>query len=373
MSLGRALNIPIETLVDYYVEVENRSDHLMRIYETALTQAGSIEIIRKVAAKYLESQNEDSQELTDKLFESIGHIEDTSIKISLYDLIIDYSRSHGIMPYIAKGLYQKYLIERNNFDRLKETYYSGKYVLNYMNFLIQEQQIELYYKLGVHAYNLRLYRESVDFCKRILAEDNGTSPYRVHALGVLRDSYYRLGKFEESELYFLQFKQFCYPNKHEQSTLMEALFNAKRGHTTLAIEQLQTFLKTCSDAFILSTANDLIRLYLEQNNTEGIKSVLENSRIIPIVDKLNPFDYYKYGEYFRLIGEYFSIIDDFDKSISHLLKGAAYFSKINDSDKEKECLNKIMRIHTENNLTMGDHILKKLSNYFTNAEMEDYT
>ncbi|MDR0266524.1 helix-turn-helix transcriptional regulator, partial [Paenibacillus sp.] len=28
MSLGRALNIPIETLVDYYVEVENRSDHL---------------------------------------------------------------------------------------------------------------------------------------------------------------------------------------------------------------------------------------------------------------------------------------------------------------------------------------------------------
>jgi tetratricopeptide (TPR) repeat protein len=364
LSLGEALNTPIETIVEYYVEVEARSDHLMRIYGTALTQGGSIELIRKVATKYLDSQNEDSLELTEKLFQSINSIQDTSIKISLYDLIIDYSRSHGIMPYIAKGMYQKYLIERNDFSKLKETYYNGKYLLHYSYFLLQEDQIELYYKLGVHAHSLRLYHESVNYCKRILAEDDGSSPYRIHALAILSDSYYGLEKYEESELYSLQFKQFNYPNTHEHSVLMEAVFNAAKGKTDKAIKELEKFLETCGNTSVFSASRHLLRLYLKQKNFDGAKSVIESDRLnSTIIDKENPLTYYWYGEYLRLIGEYYLAIGDIDNSINHLLEGAMYFSKINDSIKEKECLDKIVCMHIENNISMGENILKKLNQF----------
>jgi transcriptional regulator with XRE-family HTH domain len=370
ISLAGALNIPFETMVDYYVQVETRSDQLMRIFEASLAQGGSIEFIRKIASRYLDSTDGDSYELTEKLFQLISSIEDTFIQLSLYGFIIDYSRSHGIMPFIAKGLFQKYMIERYDFRRLKETYDSGKYILNYVDFLPRDQQIELYYRLGIQAYNIRLYHESIEQCKRVPSEDNGTSPYRVHAVGVLRDSYFQLGQYREAERYSFQYKQFYYPDTNEQSILMDALFNAVKGNTDKAIEQLQTFLKTCSDAFILPAANNLMRLYLEKTNTEGIKILLENKKLSSIsINVRNPFEYYKYGEYFHLIGEYFSIIGDFDNGINHLLKGAMFFSKINDSCKEKECLNKIMRIHIENNIPIMGPTLEKLSAYFTN-EME---
>ncbi|MCY9553075.1 transcriptional regulator, partial [Paenibacillus apiarius] len=60
-----------------------------------------------MAVKYLESSNEDSLDLIEKLNQTVVSAQNEPIQLSLYNLIVDYSRSHGIMPYIAKGLYQK--------------------------------------------------------------------------------------------------------------------------------------------------------------------------------------------------------------------------------------------------------------------------
>jgi tetratricopeptide (TPR) repeat protein len=366
MSLGRALNIPIETLVDYYVEVENRSDHLMRIYETALTQGGSIEIIRKVAAKYLESQNEDSIELTEKLFHSITPIQDASIKISLYELIIVYSRSHGIMPFIAKGLYQKYLIERNNFSRLKGTYYSGKYILNYMNFLSQEQQPELYYKLGIHAFNLRLYHESIEHCKNVLKYDC-ENPHKVNALMILRDAFFKIGEYTESEFYSLQYKQFNYPHTRENIILMDALFSVMRGNDGHAIEQLSSLLENCShDSAVLAT-NHLLQLYLKQGDLKGAKTLLSNCRINQSLIGGNPHVKAEYAEFLCFQGEYYLAAGNYEESITSMLDGAMCYFKLDDSAKEKECLSRVMQIQLEHNLP--PHLtFEKLNNYYTNEK-----
>ncbi|BFH16633.1 hypothetical protein J6TS7_44840 [Paenibacillus dendritiformis] len=82
-------------------------------------------LIPKIAAKFLESPNEDSLYVVGRLFRDTDSIHNDSIKLSLYGLIVNYSRAHGIMPYIAKGLFRKYMIERNDFSRLKETYENG--------------------------------------------------------------------------------------------------------------------------------------------------------------------------------------------------------------------------------------------------------
>lgn len=369
LPLATVLHIPFETLIDYYVEVETRSDHLRSMYETALTQGSSIEQIRKVAAKYLES-NEDSFELTGKLFDSIESIKDTSIKCSLYDLIIDYSRSHGIMPFIARGMHRKYLIERNDFKRLKEIYYSGKHVLHYIDFLPQEEQIELYYKLGVHAYNLRFYHESIELCKRIVAEDGGSSPYRVYAFWVLRDAHFALGKYEESELYSLQYKQLNYPDSQEHVGFMEALYNAKKGNAQKATEQLLTFLKTCSDFFVFPATKHLLELYLLQRDFEGAKTLMENSKIsLSILDKENPLSYSEFADFLKLQGDYYLAIGDFDNFIRVLMEGILYYSKVGDTNNVRSS-QLMIKLVQENDKRIDIEVVKKIQEIFVQW-MED--
>lgn len=362
--LTMALKIPFETLIDYYVELEKRSDSLQQILQTAIQQKSSSELIRKVATKYLES-NEDSLDLTEKLFQTINSIDDTLIKLTLYNLIIDYSRSHGIMLYIAKGMYQKYLIERNDFSKLKETYYSGKYALHYVDFLPQSDRVELFYKLGVHAFNLRLYHESIEHCKRVL---QGENPHKVNALGVLRDAYFSIGEYTESELYSLQYKQFNnYPHTRENIVLMEALFNAKRGNVKQAIEQLSTFLETCSNDSAILATNQLLQLYLQQNNLEGAKAILNGCKINSILDKNNPFVYAKYADFFKIKGDYYLAVGNYGKSISCMLESALYYSKVNAAVQEKECLSTIMKIHLEYNVP-AQSTFEKLNSYYKSAK-----
>lgn len=362
--LAAALQIPFETLVDYYVEKEKRSDLLFDILQATILRRSSTELIRKVAAKYLESPNEESLDLTEKLYKHINPIEDTSMKLSLYNLIIEHSRSHGIMPYISKGLYQRYLIERNDFSKLKETYYSGKYILNYIDFLPQHEKIELYYKLGIHALNLKHFQESIEHCKNVLV--HGDSPYKVHAVGVLRDAYFGLGEYKESELYSIQYKQFDYPHIRENTLLMEALINARQGRVDLSVQQLSSFLEKCSSDFVVPATNQLLRLYLQRKELEQAGRLIENSGIDPsFLTQSNPLVRSRYADHLQLKGEYYLAVGEPEKGISYLLDGAMEYSKINDTIEEKKCLNMVVNYHLGNNISMNKGTLEQLDAYFT--------
>ncbi|MDR0268150.1 helix-turn-helix domain-containing protein [Paenibacillus sp.] len=362
LPLATVLQIPFETLIDYYVEIETRSDHLKSMYETALSQGSSIEQIRKVAAKYLES-NEDSLELTEKLFQSISSIEDTFIKLTLYDLIIDYSLSHGIMPYIARGMYHKYLIERDDFNRLKETYYSGKNILNYVNFLPQEEQIELFYKLGVHAYNLRFYHESIEHCKGVLKYD-GENLHKVNSLVILRDAYFHIEDYAQSEHYSTQYKQFssC-PLIRENIVLMEAVFNAKKGNVKQTVELLSEFLKTCSNDSAILATNQLLQLYLKQGNLKEVGVVLSNCKIDPSLISNNPFVYAKYADFLKLQGDYYLAVGDYEKSVNCLLEGALYYSKVDDTVNARGS-QLMIKLIQENDKKIDIEVVKKIQEIF---------
>lgn len=111
-------------------------------------------MIIKVASACLHSKDMDSMDAMNRLYHFVEQeINGDPLKLALYDLII--RRGHGINSFVAKALLQKYLMERNDFTKLHATYDSGRYVLHYVDFLSAEERVTLYYKLGVHAYNLR--------------------------------------------------------------------------------------------------------------------------------------------------------------------------------------------------------------------------
>ncbi|WP_430109290.1 hypothetical protein [Paenibacillus sp. B1-33] len=226
--------------------------------------------------------------------------------------------------------------ERNDFSKLKETYYSGKYILHYAVFLPHQERIELYYKLGIHSLNLRLYSESIDHSKKVL--EYGESSYKVNALGVLRDAHFALGEYDKSELYSLQYQQFDYPHIRENVILMEAFINSKKGNIEQSINQLLLFLKSCSNDSVISATNQLLRLYLQQNNLEGAKNILEGSTINPsILNTSNPLILSRYADFLQIKGEYYLAVGDYEACINHMVEGASYYSKLNAKVKEKLC------------------------------------
>ncbi|WP_259391995.1 hypothetical protein [Paenibacillus thiaminolyticus] len=218
-------------------------------------------------------------EAVSKLYRKIDSIDNDSIKLALYNLILDYSRSHGIMPYIAKSMYQRYLIERNDFSRLKETYQNGKYILHYADFLSSEERASLYYKLGIHAYTLSNHNECIAYCKEVLKVGGH---YKADALGVLIDAYFSIGAYTESELYLLQYKNFAYPNIKENVVLMDAFYAAKKEVSTKPSNSLHHFLRYVAMRPLFRRQNNFFNCTYRRKTLKGLKLFWRTTRQLPL-------------------------------------------------------------------------------------------
>ncbi|WCF11391.1 helix-turn-helix domain-containing protein (plasmid) [Paenibacillus thiaminolyticus] len=370
--LVEKLNIPLDEYVKLHIEVDKRADTLMFILKDLIHSKVEEDLIYKVANKFLESPSDDSLSLLERLYVFSSSLEDDETKIILYRVIINYSRDHSIMQYLAKGLYQTYLIERNDFSRLRAVYDSGKHLVQYTKFLSSEERNTLHYKLGIHAFNLFLYEQSIDFCLKVLQEAHEEDMNYINALGVLRDSYFYREDYVKSEEYSLRYKQYDYPHIKVNGILMEALINGKKGKTDLAVTQLKSFLETANQDASLPAINQLIHIYLKENELHEIKLLLEKQKINPSnISNNNPYIIYELAEYYYHKGEYYIVIGEFQKGLSDLLEAAWQFSRINATDHEKKCINMVVRSHLSRSAVMTIPTLEKLKSYYersTNKE-----
>ncbi|NBI29040.1 hypothetical protein [Chengkuizengella marina] len=170
-------------MIEQYIGIEDRADVLFTILNESV-EKNNLSIITKVAMKALQSPVEDSLELVEKFYDKIDHINNPSIRLTLYKVMIEYSRAHGIMPYLAKGMLQSYLIG------------------------------VMYYKFSVHAYNLCLFKDSVDMGINALNETITETRMRANTIFAICNSYYERDDFSklrstyESGKGILFFKEF---------------------------------------------------------------------------------------------------------------------------------------------------------------------
>lgn len=275
LSIAAALDIPHNDIVEQYIELGHKSEVIYSILQNELATIEHPPLIYKIAAKFLETPSEDSFELVQQLYQTIDSVEDAPIQLSLCHLIIDYSRSHGIMPYIAKGLYRKYMIERNDFSKLKETYQSGKYILDYANFLSDKEKIIAHYSLAVHAYNLMLYEECISLCSYILEKDEPLGEYKAKAVYSIACSYHYLGQYEQCRVYLEECSKFPFSYISDNARLMKLITNGKLGNTESAILQLEDYLKNPSDYNLIYAVTELFNLYLSINDFVSAERLLK--------------------------------------------------------------------------------------------------
>ncbi|PZM66822.1 helix-turn-helix domain-containing protein [Paenibacillus dendritiformis] len=369
--LADTLQIPLETLVELHITVDKRADTLLFVLQDVIQHSGTAELVTKVGRKFLESPSDDSHALVERLYDFAGHVENKEIQFALYQLIVDYSRDHGIMPFLARGLFQVYLIERDDFTRLRSVYESGKHIVQYAQFLTSEDRVTLYYKLGVHALNLCLYQQSIELCLHVLREADANNWYYINALGIIRDSYFYIENYEKSEYYSRLYSQYDYPHIKTYSILMTASLNAKKGNTEVAIEQFTSFLKTCNRDDALLAINQLMKIYLRENRLEETEQLLSYPVCPLSISTNNPNIILQLGTYYYHRAEYFVAVGDLQKGISDFLESAFYFSRVNNTDKEKECINNIVRSHLQQNVGISISTLEKLNKYYELSVAKD--
>ncbi|MBG9794628.1 DNA-binding protein [Paenibacillus dendritiformis] len=369
--LADTLQIPLETLVELHITVDKRADTLLFVLQDVIQHSGTADLVTKVGRKFLESPSDDSHALVERLYDFAGHVENKEIQFALYQLIVDYSRDHGIMPFLARGLFQVYLIERDDFTRLRSVYESGKHIVQYAQFLTNEDRVTLYYKLGVHALNLCLYQQSIELCLHVLREADANNWYYINALGIIRDSYFYIENYEKSEYYSRLYSQYDYPHIKTYSILMTASLNAKKGNTEVAIEQFTSFLKTCNQDDALLALNQLMKIYLGENRLEEAEQLLLYPVCPQSISTNNPNIILQLGTYYYHRAEYFIAVGDLHKGISDFLESALHFSRVNNTDKEKECINKIVRSHLQQNVEISISTLEKLNKYYELSVAKD--
>ncbi|WGU95020.1 helix-turn-helix domain-containing protein [Paenibacillus dendritiformis] len=370
--LADTLQIPLETLVELHITVDKRADTLLFVLQDVIQHSGTAELVTKVGRKFLESPSDDSHALVERLYDFAGNMENKEIQFALYQLIVDYSRDHGIMPFLARGLFQVYLIERDDFTRLRSVYESGKHIVQYVDFLTSEDRITLYYKLAIHAFNLFLYQQSIELGLQVLREAAPDNLYYVNALGILADSYFYNEDYEKSEYYLRLYTQYDYPHIKTNSVLMGALLSAKKGNTDGAVAKLTSFLKTCSQDAALPAINQLMQIYLWDNRLDEAEQVLAYPICPQSISTNNPYIISRLAEYYFHRAEYFVAIGDLHNGISDFLESAMHYSRINDTEMEKECMNQIVRCHLQQNAPMAVSTLEKLNEYFERSAAKDY-
>nr|WP_275100789.1 helix-turn-helix transcriptional regulator [Paenibacillus dendritiformis] len=366
--LVETLQIPLETLVELHITVEKRADTLLFVLQDVIQHSGTAELVTKVGRKFLESPSDDSHALVERLYDFAGHVESKEIKLALYQVIVDYSRDHGIMPFLARGLFQAYLIERDDFTRMRDTYDSYKHIVMYADFLSAEDRIVFYYKLGIHAYNLFLYPKSIELAHHVIQEAKLDNEYYAHALGILRSAYFRIGDYEKSEYYNHLYSQYDGPYIKENVLLTNALLNAKRGKTDIAVSQLNSILETCDQGLALSALNQLMDIYLQERRLFEAEKTLSYPIDPQQISHNNPNLISQLAEYYYHRAEYFMAVGEFDRGVAEFLESAFYFSRVDDVRQEKQCIQQIMQSHLTQNIPMSIQTVEKVSEYYKRTD-----
>ncbi|UHA72149.1 helix-turn-helix domain-containing protein [Paenibacillus sp. 481] len=363
--LARALNIPFKETVEYYIKLAPRAVELFRILEMAIKDSDN-GLSTKIAYKYLQAPQEDSYTSVTKLYNITAAEVDPTVKLGLFKVIIEYSRDHGVMPYLAKSLYQEYLIERNDFNKLHLTYQNGKYVLRYVDFLPPEERLLLYYKLGIHAYNLRLFQDSILFCSKVIEENYSDGIVRAYSTGIICTAYYHLEEYDLSKKYLLEYSGFSYDFVKDNVTLMTAVLEACLGDREIAIKQLRQFLPTCGDNVLLHTVNQLAILLLDNNDLDEVENVLNLEHKILTLSCNTPFKCAQLALFYKLKGDYFIARRKTDEGINYYFESAHRYFTVNDSYNESECIGRIIGIYINEGKGMDISTLKKLDAFFRN-------
>ncbi|MCR8987700.1 helix-turn-helix domain-containing protein [Brevibacillus laterosporus] len=364
-TIGEVIYMPKDEIISIYLRDEKNPDILQELLEEAIA-INNLEIVKNIALQFLGSPAEDSYTLIEQLFTITNKVKDIPSKCKLYSTMIEYARERGMQDYLARGLLELYLIERDDFCKLESTYASAKYLLHYVNFLSEEQRIIAYYKLGVHAFNLRYYEEAIELCKKVVVEDHTDSEIKRYALVAIYNSYYHLNDFRNARYYLDMYsklkpkdtkdqpgpfssalaKSFQDIENHsnDEIVVFSALLAGKEGKVNEAIETLLECLHHVEEYHYIDVVNGLYELLLLKGNIGELDKLEYTENVIKNITVFTPYKGSGVARYYKLKAEFYERKLMYSKACSYYVKSMNSSRQIGAHEKEYEALIKIMDI-----------------------------
>lgn len=362
-AIATVLAIPYQEIVGYYIEVEQRVEALHELLLEVIEFA-NIPLVSKVALKLLQSPQGETMATLDRLFQLTEPIKRLDIKLLLYSIIIKYAREHGIPRYIAKGLLQKYLLERQDLKRLEETFKSGEELLHYVDFLSTKERITFYFRLGLHAHNTKKYVQCIHLCETGLKEDKSSNELKARAYLAMINSYLIMGNVEAVENHLPIYESFQYGFVAESSKLTRAIVKARKREYQAAIPMLKQCFQEISAHSRIHVANELLQVYFQMEEMDSIARLLDQESEILSLDATTPYKHSSLGDYYRYKGAYLIKTGKFAEGEASYLQSMLAYGEIRAYEEITECMNEILSHYAARGKVIELHSVQKLSEVY---------
>ncbi|WP_094700318.1 helix-turn-helix domain-containing protein [Brevibacillus laterosporus] len=363
-AIGDVINMPKDKLIDMYITDEKNLNVIQELLEDAIS-LNNLETVKKVALHFLSSPEEDSYVLMQRLFDITSEVANSTTKLELYSVIIQYARERGMQGYLAKGLLYSYLIERDDFTRLGATYLSAKYMLHYLEFLSTEERVIAYYKLGVHAFNLGYFEETIELCMHVVEEYTAEDNFKAGALIAIFNSYYHLGDYTMAERYLDIFSKMPHSDGQLQGNILKTALDVKSGKINIdvAIQNLQECLILASDTknHYLHIANELYQLLMTKNDIDAMEKLEEVEENIKDIKLATPYKRSELALFYKLKGDFYARKELYREASDYYVKSLVEYGKMGSHDKEYANIEKILNICATKLTDNHNDVLEKLT------------
>jgi transcriptional regulator with XRE-family HTH domain len=350
-AISRSLEIPTQQIVEHYMELEQRPDALLELLLEAI-ELSDMRLVSSVALKFLESPREETYTLLERLYNFTGTVADTEVRLSLYNQIVRYARERGVPQYIAKGLLQKYLIERLDLKRLEESFRVGEEILHYVDFLTQEEQILFYFRMALHAHNTKKYEQCIEFCKAGLALETADTELTARAYLAMINSYYFLDNYDAVEQHLDVFEKFDYGFIPDAAKTTRGIVKAKKKEFDVAIPILRNCLDEVSKDIKIHAANELLEVFFQTGDMDSIAELLKREEEILPTNPKTPYKHISVGRYYQQKAKFQTSIGLVDEGMGSYMTSLKAYGTVNAFEEIMKCMNDIFSYFTDNSKSM---------------------
>ncbi|MBG9789326.1 helix-turn-helix domain-containing protein [Brevibacillus laterosporus] len=357
------LKLPYENIVELYVEIGQRFDVLCELILEAI-ELRNTKLVSAIVLKLLESPHEDTHKSLERLYKVANSIVNTEMKIAIFTPVIAYARERGIPLYIAKGLYQKYLIEREDLKRLEESFRMGEEITYYVDFLSHEEQLVYYYRMTLHAYNIKKYEKCIEMGKKGFKIDQTIHELKQRAAYVVINSYILLNEFAHAEEFLYVSEKSNHNFIIERSKFIRANIYFGKGEYNVAIPILQECLSEATEDTRVHIMNDLLESYINLDDMNSVQKFLEAEEDSLCFNVKTPHKHRELGRFFKLKGIWQVKIGKYDCAIQSYLRSIHSYEQISANEDINQCIGEIFSLHFELQQSIELNLLEKLVNVY---------
>ncbi|MCP3773499.1 transcriptional regulator, partial [Paenibacillus sp. MZ04-78.2] len=223
--------------------------------------------------------------------------------------------------------------------------------------LTNDENVIYHYRMALHAYATKKYRECIEFAENGLVLERIQSELKARVHLSMINSHLVLKNYNKVEELLDVFEKYEYDFVYEAAKITRGITKARKGEYDIAIPQLENLLEECSQQFRLHIVDELLEIYLKMNNLDACSKLLEKENEIMNTGPEDPNFFRAKGKYYRHKGHYQLITGVIDEGVKSFASSLQYLNKINAFEEKDACMREFFYCLTKNSIILNKEFM----------------